>query len=235
MGSAQSYVSFSRDYMTNADRKGFILIYPQTPNNDRCWDVGTVQSLKHEGGGDTQGLASTVKYTLEKYKGDPKKVFVTGSSSGGMMTNLMCGVYPDLFNAGASFSGVAAGCFAGDRGFSPMRSNGTCAGGKITKTADQWGQIVRAMYPGYTGPRPRMAIWHGTADNLVTYPNMVEMMKEWSNVLEVPFTKNETNTPSRGYTKMIYGDGMKLLGYSAAGVGHMVPQHAQQVLEFFGI
>jgi acetylxylan esterase len=34
---------------------------------------------------------------------------------------------------------------------------------------------------------------------------------------------------------MVYGDGSKLLGYSAKGVGHMVPQHPEQVLEFFGI
>jgi poly(3-hydroxybutyrate) depolymerase len=71
--------------------------------------------LTHEGGGDTQGLASTVKYTLDKYKGDASKVFVTGSSSGGMMTNVMVTTYTELFNAGANFWGVAAGCFAGDK------------------------------------------------------------------------------------------------------------------------
>jgi acetylxylan esterase len=235
MGSAQSYLGFSRQYLTYADQKGFILIYPQTPNNDRCWDIGTSKSLMHEGGGDTQGLAAMVKYALQKYNGDSAKVFVTGSSSGGFMTNLMCAVYPELFNAGASFSGVAAGCFAGDRGFSPMRSNGSCAGGRIRKSPEQWGKAVRAMYPGYNSRRPRMAIWHGTSDTLVTYANLGEALKEWSNVLGVTFTKNETNNPQARYTKMVYGDGTKLLGYSAAGVGHMVPQHAKEVLQFFGI
>jgi len=34
---------------------------------------------------------------------------------------------------------------------------------------------------------------------------------------------------------MVYGDGTKLVGYSAVGVGHMVPYHAEQVLQFFGL
>jgi predicted peptidase len=42
--------------------------------------------LKHGGGGDSNAIANMVSYTLKKYNADPKKVFVTGSSSGAMMT-----------------------------------------------------------------------------------------------------------------------------------------------------
>lgn len=42
----------------------------------------------------------------------------------------------------------------------------------------------------------------------------------WSNVLGVAFTQNVTNTPIAGYTKMVYGDGTKLVGYSALDVGY---------------
>jgi acetylxylan esterase len=42
--------------------------------------------LTHEGGGDSNTIANMVKWTLSEYKADAKKVFVTGSSSGAMMT-----------------------------------------------------------------------------------------------------------------------------------------------------
>jgi acetylxylan esterase len=59
----------------------------RTDNN--CWDVATTKTLTHEGGGDSTGLANMVKWAIAKYKADPAKVFITGSSSGCMMTNVM--------------------------------------------------------------------------------------------------------------------------------------------------
>lgn len=66
-----------------------------------------------------------------------------------------------------------------------------------------------------------------------------EMMKQWSNVLNLSTSKNTQNTPQSGYTQTIYGDGTtttaKLVGYSAQGVGHSVPQHPDMDVAFFGI
>lgn len=176
-----------------------------------------------------------VKYTIDKYGADPAKVFVTGISSGCMMTNVMCATYPDIIAAATCYSGVAAGCFAGNKGASPQTADPICADGKIVKTGEQWAAQVRAMYPGYTGKYPRLATWHGTADALVFYPNLSEQLKEWSTLLGVTFTKNNTNTPQSGYTQMVYGDGTKLLGYSAQGVGHIVPTHEDEDMKWFGL
>ncbi len=52
-------------------------------------------------------------------------------------------------------------------------------------------------------------------------------------------SKNASNTPQSGYTQTIFGDGTattaQLVGYSAQGVGHTVPQHEAMDLAFFGI
>ena len=84
-GSAQSYYSGS-PYAQLADQKGFIVIYPESPYSGTCWDVSSKSSLTHNGGGNSNSIAAMVNYTLNKYSGDASKVFVTGSSSGGMMT-----------------------------------------------------------------------------------------------------------------------------------------------------
>lgn len=96
-----------------ADSNGFILIYPSTPNQSNCWDVQNTASLTHGQGGDALGIVNMVNYTIDKYTADRARVYVMGFSSGGMMTNVMAGSYPDVFEAGAAYSGVAHGCFLG--------------------------------------------------------------------------------------------------------------------------
>ena len=53
-----------------------------------------------------------VRWTHQKYKADKNRVFVTGTSFGPMMTNVLLGSYPDIFTAGSAWAGVAFGCFA---------------------------------------------------------------------------------------------------------------------------
>lgn len=191
-------------------------------------------SLTHNGGGDAFGIVEMVNYTLTKYKGDASKVYVMGGSSGAMMTNLLAGSYPDVFEAGSAFSGVAFGCFLGAAGATPMSANQTCAQG-LQHTAQEWGNIVRNAYPGYTGRRTRMQIFHGLADTLVRPQCAAEALKQWSNVLNVTWAKNNTGVPSSAYTQEVYGDGTKLVGYFGQGVGHIAPVNEVYMLRFFGL
>lgn len=228
-GTAQAYYQNTR-YASLAERYGYIAIYPNSPNSGGCWNVNSNATLTHDAGSDSLGIASMIRYAMSKYHVDASKVFVTGTSSGAMMTNVLAGAYPDLFSAGSAYSGVPYGCFAG-----PDSWNSNCAQGKIIRTGQQWGDSVRAGYPGYSGARPRMLLWHGTADTTLYYQNLAEEEKQWSNVLGLTFTRNVTNTPAQGYTQIVYGDGTKLVAYSAQGVGHTVPVHEDIDLAFFGI
>lgn len=75
-----------------ASEYGFIVIYPDSPNLvDKCWDVSSPQTLTHDGGGDSTGIVSMVNWTLQRFDADPERVFVTGVSSGAMMTNVLVG------------------------------------------------------------------------------------------------------------------------------------------------
>lgn len=84
-GTAQAYYSGS-PYASLAEQYGFIVIYPSSPHSGTCWDVSSKATLSHDGGGDSNTIANMVKWTLTQYKADAAKVFVTGSSSGAMMT-----------------------------------------------------------------------------------------------------------------------------------------------------
>jgi poly(hydroxyalkanoate) depolymerase family esterase len=218
-----------------ADKYGFVVIYPETSSSDGCWDVHSTQSLSHDGGGDSNSVVNMVKYAVTQYSADPKRVYATGTSSGAMMTNVLLGAYPEVFQGGAIFAGVPYACFAGTSGWSS-----DCADGKITKTGAAWGDLVRAANASYTGYRPRVQIWHGTADETLDYKNFGEEIKQWTNVLgvsEMP-SSTETNQPEAGYTRTRYEDAngiARVEAVSEAGQPHALAVPADQVSKFFGL
>lgn len=218
-----------------ADKYGFILIYPETPNMSNCWDVHNAASLTHGEGGDALGIVNMVKYTSETYQTDPARVFAMGFSSGGMMTNVLAGSYPDVFAAGSANSGTAFACSAGSPSATPASANQTCAQGQIQHTSTEWGDFVRNSYPGYTGQRPRMMIWHGLDDTLVRPECAMQALGQWSDVLGVSLDKNVTGVPSAQFTQMVYGDGSQLQGFFAQGIGHAPMADPVLMLKFFGI
>ncbi|PVF95677.1 putative acetylxylan esterase [Serendipita vermifera] len=228
-GSANAFYS-SGNWKAAADQKGFIVIYPQTPNSDGCWDVHTDATLTHNGGGDSLGIVSAVRWTISQFGANSARVYATGISSGGMMTNVLIGAYPDVFAAGAAVAGVPFACFQGASSWSTA-----CAQGTNIKTAAEWGNLVRAAYPGYTGTRPKMQFWHGTTDAVLSYNNFGEQVKQWTNVWGVSQTPTNTvsNYPVSGWTRYDYGP--NVMGISAAGVGHEIAYQTTQVLEWFGL
>jgi poly(hydroxyalkanoate) depolymerase family esterase len=215
-----------------ADQYGFVIVYPSVTRADKCFDVYSQQALRRDGGSDPVGLMSMVRYALRQYGGDPSRVYVTGVSSGAMMTNVMVANYPDVFQAGAPFAGVPDGCFATTGG---STWNSECANGRILKTPQQWGDIARSAFPGYNGKRPRMQLWHGTADDVLRYPNFGEEIDQWTNVHGLSTRPTFTDRPQPNWVRTRYGD--KVEAYSLEGVGHnlLVSGMALRVIQFFGL
>lgn len=93
------------------------------------------------------------------------------------------------------------------------------------------------MYPGYTGSRPKMEIYHGSADTVLYPENYNETIKQWCGVFGFDYTKPETtqaNVPFNNYTTYTWGNGT-LIGVYAIGVGHTVPVIAADDMLFFGL
>ncbi|MFC5820931.1 extracellular catalytic domain type 1 short-chain-length polyhydroxyalkanoate depolymerase [Nonomuraea harbinensis] len=225
------------EFASLADRHKFIVVYPSATRSGACFDVSSPQALRRDGGSDPVGIMSMVRYVHQRHGGDPERTFVTGVSSGAMMTNVLLGDYPDVFKAGAAYMGVPFGCFATTDGSS---WNSQCANGQIVRTPQQWGDLVRAAYPGYAGPRPRMQIWHGTEDSTLRYPNFQEQIKQWTNVHGLGQTPSSTDTPQAGYTRTRYGGTggtAPVEAISLQGAGHDLPRGgmAAETIRFFGL
>ncbi|WJK40255.1 PHB depolymerase family esterase [Solwaraspora sp. WMMA2056] len=233
-GTGPAYYSGTQ-YASLADRYGYIVIYPSVTRSSQCFDVYSQQALTRGGGSDPVGIRSMISYVQQRYNADPGRIFATGTSSGAMMTNVMLGVYPDVFAAGASFAGVPFTCFATTGG---SEWNSQCANGQIVRTAQQWGDAVRNTNPSYRGPWPRMQIWHGTNDETLRYPNFAEQVKQWTNTYGLSQTPTYTDNPQGNYTRTRYGasGGMAPVeAISMQGVSHNIPVDAAQVIRFFGL
>ncbi|QRV73433.1 carbohydrate esterase family 1 protein [Ceratobasidium sp. AG-Ba] len=228
-GTAQAFYN-GTSYKQLADQYGFIVLYPNAPDTSQCWDVHSNQTLTHNAGGDSLGIANGLRYLINVFSANTDQVFATGISSGAMMTNVLAGAYPDLIRAGAAFAGVPYGCFAG-----PSMWNSACANGQVSKTPRQWGDLARSGYPGYIGPRPKMQLWHGTADTTLNYANLGEEIKQWTNVFGVSQTPTSTtqNWPMSGWTKTDYGPNVEAI--SASNVTHTIPIQATQVIQWMGL
>jgi endo-1,4-beta-xylanase len=238
-GSASAlYSGYFHDYVTAADQYGYIIVFPEATRSGNCFDVYSPQALTRGGGSDPVGIMSMVGYAESHYNVDTGRVFVSGVSSGAMMTNVMAAEYPDVFKAGSAFMGVPATCFA--TGSSSNTWNSQCANGQVSKSAQQWGDAARGTYPGYSGAYPRMQLWHGTADTTLNYNNFGEEIKQWTNLRGAGQTPVRTDSPQSGWTRTRYGaDATQapVEGISVSGVGHSLPQSGmvQYAINFLGL
>jgi acetylxylan esterase len=144
--------------------------------------------------------------------------------------NVMAATYPELFAAATAYSGVPAGCFISSSG-AVDAWNSTCADGNVDASAAYWTNVVKGMYAGYSGARPRFQVYHGSIDTTLKPNNYRETVKEWTGVFGYDATKPQSvksNFPANGYTTDIWGvDSQnplgKVQGIYALNVGHTVP------------
>lgn len=236
-GTATAYFQLLGGVVSMADVNGFIVIFPEATGRN-CWDVGSTASLTHDGGGDTQAIAQMVRYTLDAYGADSTRVYAVGTSSGSMMTQALLGVYPDLFKAGSGFAGVPCGCWAVGYSDANNQWSSACATGTVTKTAPEWGDLVRSMYPSYSGHRPRLQLWHGSKDEAISYVNFGESIKEFTNLLGLSETPTSTDTPKPNNERQVWQNSCGATVLEATTIvdgGHNLTFEGGAVLRFFGL
>jgi poly(hydroxyalkanoate) depolymerase family esterase len=239
-GSGPGFYSGS-EFASLADQYGFIVIYPTATKQtamSNCFDVWSDESKRRGGGSDPASIVSMVEYALQQYGGDADRVFVTGSSSGGMETNALLALYPDVFAAGSAFMGVPFTCFANEADFPPQTSQ--CVNGSKDESPQHWGDAVRQAYPEYSGPRPRVQLWHGDQDFLVPYQLLQEATEQWTNVFGIGPDPSSTDQPGPGWNRLSFADAsgtVQVEAITASGAGHDLPRSgmARLAIEFFGL
>ncbi|WP_238006205.1 PHB depolymerase family esterase [Dactylosporangium sp. AC04546] len=211
------------DYFTNAgwrkyaDLWKFALVLPEQKsanNSTSCFNWFETGDTAR-GGGEALSIKQMVDYAVANYGVNASRVYVTGLSAGGAMTAVMLATYPDVFAGGAIMAGIAYRCAT-----STLNAY-SCMNPGVDKTPAAWGDLVRAAYSGYSGARPRVAIWHGTSDTTVAPANATELRDQWTNVLGVSQTPTSTASLPGGTSLSDYGDKVRV--YLVSGMTHATP------------
>ena len=216
-------------FQSLADEHGFIIIAGDSANN--CWDSSPGRT------GEKAAIVQMVNYTIEEYGADASRVFSAGASSGACLTNSLLASYPDVFAGGSVLAGVPAGAWPSGN----TSCSNVCNTTPGTKTAAQWGDIVRNAF-AFDGPRPKVQLFHGSADEYLYFPYLAEEVKQWTNVLglsETP-TSQASNQPSSGWERSSYEDGsgqVMLEVNSKQGEVHDLTSKGlfPDVIRFFGL
>jgi poly(hydroxyalkanoate) depolymerase family esterase len=204
-----------------ADQLKFYVLYPeqQSSNNQNlCFNWFEPGDIARG-----QGEALSIKQMVDKMKVDHsidgRRVFVTGLSAGGAMTHVMAAAYPDVFAGAAVMAGVPYKC-AGT-----MTEAFSCMSPGVDRTPTAWRDLVRNAYAGYTGPYPKVSIWHGTSDYTVKNTNLTEAMEQWTAVHGIDTTADVNDTVA-GYPHKGYKDAagnVLVETYALTGMGHGTP------------
>ena len=176
-----------------ADRHGIVLVAPEQGRRDhpnRCWHWYEARN-QQRGEGEPALLAGVVTAMLderERWRIDPRQVYVAGISAGGAMALILAAVYPDLFAA------------VGVHSAPPYRA--------ATGPASAFAAMgARTTVPGpEAGAEPiaPMIVVQGTADRVVHPDNAARVAAQWlafrgGGPLRSTTTATDRETDGRGY------------------------------------
>ncbi|MBL8394511.1 MAG: PHB depolymerase family esterase [Candidatus Accumulibacter sp.] len=218
-GCTQSAGSYNKGsgWSTLADRYGFALLLPQQRWNNnplRCFNWFRPEDNAREKG-EALSIRQMVDHLLSDHGLDRRRVYVTGTSSGGAMTAVMLATYPDVFAGGAVLAGVPYRTAQGLQEGLESIFQGRC------RSPGEWGELVRAASP-HQGPWPTLSIWHGDADTSVKPVNAEELIKQWTNLHGLDLQPTLETTVD-GYPRRVWHGpaGEELIeSYTVTGMAH---------------
>ena len=105
------------------------------------------------------------------------------------------------------------------------------------KTGQQWGDLVRSYFPGYTGHRPRLQHWHGTADTTLELHEHGGRRQGVDEPARPERDADGTDTPKSGTTHQFWKNSCFTVyeTFALSGVGHAVPFDGNAVAAYFGL
>ena len=224
-GCGQSAAAYDRGagWSALADRLGFAVLAPEqsasnNPNGCFNWFQPGDTTRDH---GEAASIRQMVASAIADHRLDPRRVFVTGLSAGGAMTSAMLAAYPEVFAGGAMIAGVPYGA-AGNvqEALGAMRQ-------APARSPRAWGDLVRKASP-HRGPWPRISVWHGGADFIVSNANAQAIIDQWTDVHGLPPAAALTDVVD-GYPRRVWRDSQGrpvLESYTITGMAHGVPIHA---------
>lgn len=203
-GCTQTAESYAKDTGFNdlAEREGFLVVYAEqnSKNNPyRCFNWFSSDDADR-GRGEAASIAQMVEKMKADHSIDATKVFVTGVSAGGCMTDNMLAAYPEVFAGGAIMAGIPRQCATN------AMEGMMCMYLPKDRSPQEWGNDVRDASPASDQTSyPIVSVFHGTADDKVPVAYAGELMEQWTNAHQTDATP-DIDEKFRGHSHRVYND-----------------------------
>ena len=185
-------------WSTLADRYGFVLLFPEqqrSNNPNGCFNWFQPAHSQRDRG-EPLSIRQMIEKSITDHGIDRRRIFATGLSAGGAMTSNMLACYPEVFAGGAIIAGLPYGAATTvQQAFQSMYQS-------PTRSAPEWGNLVRKASP-HRGPWPRVSVWHGNADKTVIPLNAREIIKQWTNLHDLPMSPS-VKTKVDGFPREVW-------------------------------
>ncbi|MCA9678372.1 MAG: PHB depolymerase family esterase, partial [Myxococcales bacterium] len=211
---------------TVADQLGFTVVYAEqsTANNPlRCFnwagEYGDLANLTR-GQGENASIMAMIDHALAAHDGDPARVYVTGFSAGGAFAAVMLATWPDRLAGGAILSGVPYRCATDVNGAYACQALSQHPERDLEPAA--WATLVEQGSGGWTGPWPRVAIWHGSTDTTVDPAAARESMEQWTAVHGVTAAPEVETVGDASHEVYRVGGVPVVERWTVTGMGHAI-------------
>lgn len=161
---------------------------------------------------------------------DPDRVFLTGLSAGGYMTTLMLACFPDIFAAGAMFSGGPDDCDLKCTD-SNKQQDWTRPAGYVVPDASKVKASYSTWWNDASKRKPRLILFNGALDQAVKPINLGDTMRQWTGALGIDQTPDNAAlglpTQLGGYEYKVYAQGQTpaVATVLMSDLGHGTPVH----------
>lgn len=166
---------------TLADSNNFMVLYPQQKvenNLNKCFNWYENMDIS-KNDGESATIREMIQYAIQNYDIDPSKIFISGMSAGGAMTNVLLANYPDLFDSGAILSGIPF------KAANDLTTAYAAMQGKIEKTNEEWVTSISNNNLNYDGEYPKVVIVHGIDDPFVNVKNAEIIEMQWKGIHKI--------------------------------------------------
>ncbi|MES2567683.1 MAG: PHB depolymerase family esterase [Bacteroidota bacterium] len=203
----------------------FYVLYPEqiilnNPENCFNWYRSADQTRDK---GEPASIMQMITHLKKNKNVDSSRIYIIGLSAGGAMSSIMMAVYPEVFDKG----GVMAG--GPYKSAESVIKAGQSMMGMVSKSPEDWGNLVRKENPDYKGQYPELVIFHGGVDPIVSTNNANQLIKQWVNIHRTDYE------PDEHYERFRNDDDIELTIYKnneqeevvryyrVRGIGHTLP------------
>ena len=208
-------------WLALADRMGFIVLCPEqlhANNPNLCFNWFQPGDTTR-GEGEAASIRAMIQQAVSDHSVDRRRVFITGLSAGGAMAGAMLATYPEVFCAGAIVAGLPYGAASDvSEALRSMRA-------PAPRSARALGDAVRAAST-HAGSWPRISVWHGDEDRIVSPAAGLQVAEQWADVHGVGerTVERSSGQPARRLTCWGAAEGQAMVElHRIAGMGHGVP------------